>query len=587
MNGMGTPRCFYLHGVNNHSTSTAVVFHADTGRLALTYNVMWINRRAGAPAPVPGIGRGSSVAAAPSPATAVPAAEAAPPPPSRRYTYVPPAPATTAPPPPASPPIFTGSLAPSPISVAPSSAPPSTATTPPHSPPSLPPPPPQPTSAATPAPPHPPLSKRAVKELGRKHTRVHGRTRGNGVRFVDEQQQPLSPTGGGAALHHRLGLLAMMDKDFLIPSLGTREAVDRTPRHTDPAAAGSKSWRPWKQGGRGSWGPRGFRGGGGRPQTFQPVENAINAKWFFNCKGKRVRMADEIQGKTFTGGGHAEASIDFGELFAPTVSSVRLLAALACEQNLDLCHIDIQQAFVQSELDEDVFMRLPQGCGRLSGLIVKLWKSLYGLKQASRLCHAHLTRCLSLFVFLQCLAGACVFRLMEEGHVIMIHVDDVVAAGQKERCDKCGRDINEMVPVKNLGELRWTSWMGITFERGVVTGCVTWFSRTQKCVTLSTTEVEYVAIADVLNKVLFLRQVWRFMLPDASMPCIPAFEDNQGALQIAHNPITNSNSNHIGLRHHFIRELVDRKEISITHVPTKAISKESFALHREFVINLQ
>ncbi|CAB1106332.1 unnamed protein product [Ectocarpus sp. CCAP 1310/34] len=70
----------------------------------------------------------------------------------------------------------------------------------------------------------------------------------------------------------------------------------------------------------------------------------------------------------------------------------------------------------------------------------------------------------------------------------------------------------------------------------------------------------------------------------------------EGAIQIAHNPITNSNSKHIDVRHHFIRELVERKEISITHVTsefqhadflTKAISKESFALHRDFVMNLQ
>ena len=41
--------------------------------------------------------------------------------------------------------------------------------------------------------------------------------------------------------------------------------------------------------------------------------------------------------------------------------------------------------------------------------------------------------------------------------------------------------------------------------------CVSWFSTTQKCVTLSTTEAEYVALADVMKEVLFLRQVYRFM----------------------------------------------------------------------------
>ena len=51
---------------------------------------------------------------------------------------------------------------------------------------------------------------------------------------------------------------------------------------------------------------------------------------------------------------------------------------------------------------------------------------------------------------------------------------------------------------------------------------------------------------------LFLRQVWRFMLASEVMPCFPAFEDNQGAVQLAQNPVTNSNSKHIDVRHHFL-----------------------------------
>ena len=67
---------------------------------------------------------------------------------------------------------------------------------------------------------------------------------------------------------------------------------------------------------------------------------------------------------------------------------------------------------------------------------------------------------------------------------------------------------------------------------------------------------------------LFLRQVWCFMLPGAGMPCIPLFEDNEGAIQIAKHAISNSNSKHIDVRHHFLRELVERKEIEIIHVAT-------------------
>ena len=82
---------------------------------------------------------------------------------------------------------------------------------------------------------------------------------------------------------------------------------------------------------------------------------------------------------------------------------------------------------------------------------------------------------------------------------------------------------------------------------------VCWFFRTQKCVTLSTSETEYVALGDAVKELLFLRQVWRFMLPSSKvMPCFPVFEDNQGAVQLAQNTITNSNSKHIDVRHHFL-----------------------------------
>ena len=147
---------------------------------------------------------------------------------------------------------------------------------------------------------------------------------------------------------------------------------------------------------------------------------------------------------------------------------MRLLSAITCELDLDVCHFDVEQAFVQSKLDEDVFLRLPKGCGRLSGKIVRLNKSLYGLKQASRSWHAHLTTCLKTLGFQQCLADACVFRVVEEGRVAIItvvHVDDIFAAGLKSRCDVFQDELNRMIPLKNLGELRRYGGCHCTRER--------------------------------------------------------------------------------------------------------------------------
>ena len=147
---------------------------------------------------------------------------------------------------------------------------------------------------------------------------------------------------------------------------------------------------------------------------------------------------------------------------------MRLLKAISCELDLDVCPFDGEQDSVQSKLDEDVFLRLPRGCARLSGKIVRLNKSFYGLKQAPRSWHAHLTTCLKTLGFQHFFAVACVFRLVEEGriaNIAIVHVDDIFAAGLKSRYDVFRDELNRMVPVKNLGELRWYGGCHYTRER--------------------------------------------------------------------------------------------------------------------------
>ena len=86
------------------------------------------------------------------------------------------------------------------------------------------------------------------------------------------------------------------------------------------------------------------------------------------------------------------------------------------------------------------------------------------------------------------------------------------------------------------------------------------------------------------------------MLPSKFMPCFPIFEGNQGAVQLAQNPITNLNSKHIDVRHHFLRELVRQRDIKVVQVPsefqhadilTKALAFDLFAFHRKFLMHLK
>ena len=126
-------------------------------------------------------------------------------------------------------------------------------------------------------------------------------------------------------------------------------------------------------------------------------------------------------------------------------------------------------------------------------------------------------------------------------------------------------------------------------------GCVAFFSRTQKSVTLSSTEAEYVAMDEGLKEAIFLRYIWNFIFPDGDVGCTTVHEDNVGALHLANNPATTPNSKHIDIRHHFIRERVANGEFRIVHARsdlqhadflTKPLHREAFCVHRNFVMNI-
>ena len=79
-------------------------------------------------------------------------------------------------------------------------------------------------------------------------------------------------------------------------------------------------------------------------------------------------------------------------------------------------------------------------------------------------------------------------------------------------------------------------------------------------------EAEYVAMAEAMEEVILLQQVWCFVLPGVGIPRVSVFEEYEGAVQLAHNTVTNWQSKHIDARHHFLRELVANEIMSNTHV---------------------
>ena len=133
-------------------------------------------------------------------------------------------------------------------------------------------------------------------------------------------------------------------------------------------------------------------------------------KWKVNQFDEVVRAKARLVAKGFS----QKEGIDYFQTFAPTPASatIRLVVCTALNNDLDLFHFDAEQALVQSDIDADIYMRMPAGSGDLSGKIVKLNKSLYGLKQSARSWYDHLVSTLKGIGFEQYDCEPCLLRLM-------------------------------------------------------------------------------------------------------------------------------------------------------------------------------
>ncbi|CAB1109885.1 unnamed protein product [Ectocarpus sp. CCAP 1310/34] len=98
---------------------------------------------------------------------------------------------------------------------------------------------------------------------------------------------------------------------------------------------------------------------------------------------------------------------------------------------------------------------------------------------------------------------------------------------------------------------------------------VAWISRTQKCVTLSKTEAEYVAMGDGVKEARFVNGMLEFLRPSEKLGNIQVREDNEGATALAENPHSSGNSKHIDVRHHFFRILTEEGVLAISHVSSE------------------
>jgi hypothetical protein len=96
---------------------------------------------------------------------------------------------------------------------------------------------------------------------------------------------------------------------------------------------------------------------------------------------------------------------------------------------------------------------------------------------------------------------------------------------------------------------------------------VSWFSKKQNFVSLSTAEAEYIAVGSSCSQLVRMKQMLEEY--DVQQSVLTLYCDNLSAINISKNSIQHSRTKHIDIRHHFIRDLVEDKVVILEHVTTK------------------
>ena len=186
---------------------------------------------------------------------------------------------------------------------------------------------------------------------------------------------------------------------------------------------------------------------------FVPRENkkVIGTRWIFKIKKDSENKPTRLKARLVAKGYHQKFGIDYNETFAPVVKlqSLRTIIAIATNQNLLIHQVDIDTAFLNGELKDEVFVEPPPGCDLCNpDQVCSLKKSLYGLKQEPLEWNRTLVKFLQELGLKQLKSDMCVF--INPKIIIAVYVDDIIISSQIKHINEFKMSISQRFKTKDL-----------------------------------------------------------------------------------------------------------------------------------------
>jgi hypothetical protein len=178
----------------------------------------------------------------------------------------------------------------------------------------------------------------------------------------------------------------------------------------------------------------------------------------------------KLRARLVANGQRQQYGLDYSETFAPTsnMATIRTVLAMAAQNDWEIHQIDIKSAYLNATLRDDIYMRAPPGYLKPNdqGKVLKLLRSLYGLKQAGFEWSEELASAFAKMGFSRSQVDQAVYyyRKTDKHMVITISVDDMaVTSKYRHDIEWFKAELQKYFEISDLGELSWL--LGLKVER--------------------------------------------------------------------------------------------------------------------------
>ncbi|CAL1375783.1 unnamed protein product [Linum trigynum] len=173
----------------------------------------------------------------------------------------------------------------------------------------------------------------------------------------------------------------------------------------------------------------------------QPEDKpVIGLKWIYKIKFNEDGTIQKYKARLVAKGYSQQPGIDFHETYAPVarMETIRTVLALAAQLELPVYQLDVKSAFLNGELEEEVYVEQPRGYEKKGeeDKVYRLRKALYGLKQAPRAWNSRIDRYFQQNEFQRSPSEASLYIKKGEGKdflMVCLYVDDLIYTGTSQR----------------------------------------------------------------------------------------------------------------------------------------------------------